>query len=315
MRKLPILGALVLSIAAAQQIVYTHAPDGAAPWPINDIYSMKSDGSSVRALTNDGHSHTPTWSPNGRQILFIHDATSTTKPPYRETEEFQSHHPIELFLMDADGGNRRLLRRLEPVIYSTAWSPDGKTLALNCLWEAVAGIYLLPANGQGEPRLLFRNAFTPAWSPDGKKIAFSLNSPPGQWSVHVANADGSHDVQLTDPTRIGGSPAWSPDGKQIAFDEFGGKQIFIMNAAGSHQRPITTDPNWSCGNPTFSPDGNQIAFSCTSASATCGGISSIGTTLPACIRRIFTMQLRDPNATPTQAGKHDGAFPAFTLVP
>ena len=86
------IAVLFLSIALAQQqtagtIVYTHAPDGSAPWPVNDIYAMRGDGSNVRALTNDGHSHNPTWSPDGRHILFIHDSTLRTKPAYRETKE------------------------------------------------------------------------------------------------------------------------------------------------------------------------------------------------------------------------------------
>jgi Tol biopolymer transport system component len=115
--------------------VYTHAPDESAPWPVTDIYSMRGDGSNVKALTNDGHSHSPIWSPDGRRILFIHDSALRTKPAYREPKEFESYHSVELYVMDADGKNRRLLRRLEPVIYSAAWSPDGKTLAISCLPE------------------------------------------------------------------------------------------------------------------------------------------------------------------------------------
>src|SRR5258708_4203881 len=195
--------------------------------------------------------------------------------------------------MDRDGGNRHLLRRLEPVIYSAVFSPDGKTLAITCLPEARANLppsgeepvraslFLLAADGQGEPRLLFPNAFTPPWSPDGKKLAFPLEKPRGLWAVHVANADGSNDVQLTEPNLIGSSPAWSPDGNQIAFDEFVDRgtrqQIFVMEANGSGRRQITTDTNWSCDHPSWSPDGKQIAFSCRSASSPCGmAVSSVG---------------------------------------
>lgn len=44
-------------------IVYEHAPDAIAPWPVLDVYLLDTEGRKPRALTTDGHSHTPSWSP------------------------------------------------------------------------------------------------------------------------------------------------------------------------------------------------------------------------------------------------------------
>ncbi len=328
------LGVAVFAAAAAlaQQpklgtVVYERAPDGAEPWPVQDVYSMSADGSNVRALTTDGHSHDPAWSPDGRRIIFIHDSALSEPPPYREAQGFESYHPIELHVMDADGKNACLLRRIGPVIETVAWSPDGKWLAFAGIPEAWAnrnqpngepmrgGLFLLPASGEGEPRLLLLNAFTPAWSPDGKKVAFSLEQPRGRWSVHVANADGSNDRQLTDPDLISGSPKWSPDGKLIAFDQFldygRNQQVFVMNADGSHTRQITADPNWSCGHPSWSQDGRQVAFGCRS-SAPCNGVSSVGTRLPLCDRRIFVVSPNEPKPRLVPLNDYDGAAPEFS---
>jgi Tol biopolymer transport system component len=315
---------LLQPVAGGQQhgvgtIVYEHAPNGSPPWPVTDIYSMSGDGRNVKALTNDGHSHNPSWSPDGRRILFIHDSALETKPAYREQKGSESYHPIELQVMDKDGRNRHLLRRMEPVIYSAAWSPDGKALAVSCISEeGFPGLFLLPANGQGQLRLLFRGAYTPAWSPDGKKLAFSVENPRGMWAIHVANADGSHDLQLTDPILIAGSPAWSPDGKLIAFDQFadqGRQQIFVMDANGYNVRQLTNSPNWSCGHPSWPPDGKQIAFSCRAASSPCGMVSSVGTILPECARRIFAVSLSEQKSEPRQLNEQDGASPAFAPIP
>jgi TolB protein len=306
-----LLMVLLQPVAWGQQgsvgtIVYEHAPNGGPPWPVTDIYSMSADGRNVKALTNDGHSHNPSWSPDGRRIVFIHDSALK--------------HPVGLDVMDRDGRNRHLLRRIEPVIYSAAWSPDGKTLAVSCISEEsanVPGLFLLPASGRGEPHLLFRGAFTPAWSPDGKKIAFSVENPRGMWALHVVDADGTHDVLLTDPILIAGSPAWSPDGKRIAFDEFADQarqQIFVMDANGYNVRQLTNSPNWSCGHPSWSPDGRQIAFSCRSAASPCGMVSSVGTILPECARRIFVVSLGGRKPEPRELGEQDGASPEFAPI-
>jgi Tol biopolymer transport system component len=327
-----LIGLLLLAPLAYPQIagtiVFNHAPDGGPPWPVIDIYSMTAQG--IQALTKDGHSHNPSWSPGGRRILFIHDAALTTKPEYRDTKESESYHPVELYVMNRDGSNLRLLRRLEPVIFDAAWSPDGRTVAITYLPEAWTklpnttgeptppGLFLLASDGHGEPRLLFRNAYTPAWSPDGKKLAFSSQQPQGRWTVGVANADGSEKIQLTDAGAIAGSPAWSPDGRMIAFDEFVDEgriqQIFVMNANGSGVRQITTDSSWSCEHPSWSPDAKQLAFSCRSASTPCGVVSSVGSLLPECARRIFAISPSGLKAKPVLLSEHDGSSPTFAPI-
>lgn len=94
LRTAPLFVAFAAVTLAQSTIVFTHAPDGGPPWPVNDIYSVRSDGTGLKALTTDGHSHGASWSPDVRQIVFIHDAT--------------------LQILNADGTNRRLLRRIEP---------------------------------------------------------------------------------------------------------------------------------------------------------------------------------------------------------
>ena len=177
---------------APAAVVFTPAPDGAPPWPVEDVYTMADDGTNVRALTNDGHSHDPAWSPDGKRILFVHDAALQAS-----NSESDSHHPVELYVMDRNGANRRLIRRRTPVIYSAAWSPDGKMLAVNTIMDVSAnraGLVILSADGSGQPRPVVENAYTAAWSPDGNKIAVSIEQPRGRWSIHVLSPDGSGDV-------------------------------------------------------------------------------------------------------------------------
>ena len=57
-------------------------------------------------------------------------------------------------------------------------------------------------------------------------------------------------------------PQWSPDGTKITFQSHVGPskdEIYVMNADGSVQTPLTNDTNYDWG-PTWSPDGTKIAF-------------------------------------------------------
>jgi Tol biopolymer transport system component len=320
------------------RIVFEHAPDGSDPGPTVDVYSVNADGTGLRALTNDGHSHTPSWSPDGRHILLIHDTFWPSRPPALVDKNWLSHFPLEVCVMDSDGGNAHLLRQLDGVISSTAWLPDGKNLAVNYRSMSEGGktfaLSVIPVKGQGKPRLLIPGEVSPAWSPDGKKLAFAVRSIPmrsDDWRIAVSDADGSHRKQLTDPHRFryAGGPAWSPDGKEIAFsalfvEDPGPElaQVFVMRADGSGIRQLTTDPQWGCEAPTWSPDGSAMAFYCRSEPA-CAEVNSpsrLGPPFsvgpePVCLRRIFVLSLRDPHAKPIQITQIDGAGPVFAPVP
>jgi TolB protein len=304
-------------------VAYTCAPDGGPPWPMQDICAVRVNGSLPQHLTADGHSHDASWSPDGKRILFIHDAPLSIKPAYRETEDSKSHHPTELSVMDTHGRNRRVLRVIEPAIHNAAWSPDGSLVAVAASTSVKPGqppqngIFLLSATGRGELRLLIENGWTPSWSPDGTKIAFAVEQPRGHWNVYIANKDGLESVRLTDDSKNSGSPAWSPDGNRIAFDQVvdgaGRQQVFIMNADGSNVRQLTREPAWSCGHPSWSRSGNQVVVGCRSAEPPCGmRFFSTGQPMPYCTRRLFAVSVGSGAlVAPTKLIDQDDAVPSL----
>ena len=72
----------------------------------------------------------------------------------------------------------------------------------------------------------------------------------------MIGSDGRNLRQLTDIQ--GWDLSWSPDGRQIAFSTL--SQIYVMDAEGNNQRPLTTGSE-DDRSPAWSPDGKYIAFS------------------------------------------------------
>ena len=167
---------------------------------------------------------------------------------------------FEIYVMDADGGNRENLSNHPVHDMDPDWSPDGTKIAfVSDRNDGAYQIYVMDADGKNQIKLTDGPDAKrePDWSPDGGKIAFTVRD--GINHFEVMDADGQNRVRYEDRTR---QPSWSPDGQQIAFvsskDE--GNEIYVMDADGQGLEMVTHDLVASKSNPSFSPDGGRIAY-------------------------------------------------------
>jgi Tol biopolymer transport system component len=106
----------------------------------------------------------------------------------------------------------------------------------------------------------------PSFSPDGRRVAFESGRSLDGHEIWLADADGTHSVQLTrGPGMSQGSPSWSPDGLQIAFDSLGEDghwHIWTIDADGGPPRRLTHGPGHE-NVPSWSRDGRFVYFAST----------------------------------------------------
>ena len=283
---IPLLASLALLVACdGRDSMNTEPGGGEITFTVNrtgwnEIWLMGADGSDRRRLTeveaaqNDAAgSSSPAWSPDGTQIVFAAQIGTLT----------EDQRLSEIYVMDADGTDRRQLTTNTDVDASPSWSPDGKRIVFTRIVdhgtdEVRSGIFVMDAAGGGEVQVAqtARPTFdlSPAWSPDGSMIAFTRASPSAgsenpSAAVYLVHLDGRTPTKLTSD---GAEPDWSPDGKRIAFtsfrDHFGrtcfhecgtSGEIYVVGADGSQERRLT-ESRTSDGSPAWSSDGRLIAF-------------------------------------------------------
>ncbi|HEX6941456.1 MAG TPA: Ig-like domain-containing protein [Gemmatimonadaceae bacterium] len=235
----------------ALNVVYGVVADDGTGGPEfrSDIYLMSASSGAERPtwrrLTTDSMSRAPSWSPDGRRLVFVSGRPS------------DSH----IVVMDlGTGATSRVSQRAGH--YSTPrWSPAGTRLAFTDTRNWNSEIYVVNVDGSSLTPVAHHPAhdYSPSWSPDGKLIAF--DSERESFDGHQGYASDIFTVDMTTGalerltiTRTGdwaGNATWSPDGRQIAYsfvtyadgwNPDGRSGIYVTNRDGSPPWRVTAPP-------------------------------------------------------------------------
>jgi TolB protein len=119
------------------------------------------------------------WSPDGRSIAFIS----------LSLEKINGYHSLQVYAVDADGSNLRMLTRKPKNSVESCWSPDGTKIVFVMGMDKPGNrinIFQVDSHGGNPMRLTAGPAQDrrPALSPDGSKLAFQSNRD-GNYEIYV----------------------------------------------------------------------------------------------------------------------------------
>ena len=202
------------------------------------LYVMNADGTNphnvASSLDGGGWSWPTGWSPDGR-VVFQHGTGGEAQG----------------YIVNSDGTNLELLFG-QTGDHSAEWSPDGGKVAFIRVTATGSSLFVMNADGTDVRQLtnhpgqdLFWGNFTndyDRWSPDGKRIVFTNVIDGGQADLHVINADGTNDVQLTNYSAD--FNGWAPDGR-ITFNSAvnGSQDLYLIHPDGTGRVNLTNTPN------------------------------------------------------------------------
>ena len=162
----------------------------------------------------------------------------------------------QIFVINADGTDRRQVTYGRLAARSPAWSPDGTRVAfLGLAPDATYQIFVAEV-GSGELNQITEEpqdvSEEPSWLPDRETIVFQVGKPPIVRSVDIETGD------TTTIVKDAGLPDVSPDGSQLAFNTWSMARVTLADIDGSGRTIIRTRSD--VYNATWSPNGERIAF-------------------------------------------------------
>jgi len=162
-------------------------------------------GSTALLTSGLGRNDSPVWSPDGTRVVFASDRDG----------------PQQFYVKTVDdGAPEKLLAGTDAMFKGpTSWSPDGRWIAMTQLDPDTAqNVWLLPADGGGEPTLFFRGPTrdnSGPISPDGRWLAYTSEET-GRFELFVQSfPTPGRRVQVSQQGAIGAW--WTGDSRQILF--------------------------------------------------------------------------------------------------
>jgi TolB protein len=164
-----------------KKIIFTSMRDGDL-----DVYTMDADGKHVRRLTTElGYDGGAFFSNDGKQIVYraYHPQTPAEVARYKQklTENLIEPTVFEIWVMNADGSNKRQVTHLGAASFAPYFFPDAKRIIFASNKNDPKGrnfdLYVVNVDGTGLEQITYNETFDgfPMFTLDGKRLVFASN--------------------------------------------------------------------------------------------------------------------------------------------
>jgi len=170
-----------------------------------EIWTVPAENGRVRNLTRTQgvREMSPAWSPDGRWVAYLSDATGE----------------YELYVRSRDGSGeeRRVTTDSDVWRFAPVWSPDSERLAFGDKKQRLRYVEVESGRIVDVDRSETNDITSYTWSPDSRWIAYTKTGETRMQVIWVYSLATEEARALTDPMVTSYAPAFDPDGRYVYF--------------------------------------------------------------------------------------------------
>ena len=240
------------------------SPDGqsVAFVALGDLWLQTRDEPAVNLTKDKFLEMSPSWSPDGRSLLYCSDKSGS----------------MDIWMMDMASTESKQITRMPGTETSPVLSPDGMTIAFTTSAGPRYGkIWTVSTEGEAPQALggFLKSPGKVTWSPDGSKLATAVLSAYSSRFREGVNQILCIDRKSGQTQNIGGlqhwsvgsrtydGPIWSPDGKWMAFVSSGLLWAAPVNSRGELTGSPLRLTNELADMPSWAGDSKSILYMAT----------------------------------------------------